>query len=162
MKIREISYREVHLLEDFLYESIFQNNKGELLPRDIIYNPELTIYIDEFNTNIDPCLVAEVNRKIVGMIWARIFPSSIKGYGYVDNKTPELVISVHKEYRNRGIGTQLIKEFLIMLKSREFNQVSLSVSKTNYAWKIYKKLGFKIIKNNKEDFVMIYDLNQIN
>lgn len=37
--IREIKPSEIHLLEDFLYEAIFQKDESNLLPRDVIINP---------------------------------------------------------------------------------------------------------------------------
>ena len=45
----------------------------------------------------------------------------------IDDTTPSLSISLLKEYRNLGIGTELMKQILLTLKEREYKQVSLSV-----------------------------------
>ena len=56
----------------------------------------------------------------------------------IDDTTPSLSISLLKEYRNLGIGTELMKQILLTLKEREYKQVSLSVQKINYAVSMYK------------------------
>ncbi|MGQ9507095.1 MAG: GNAT family N-acetyltransferase [Candidatus Bathycorpusculaceae bacterium] len=52
---------------------------------------------------------------------------------------------VLKEYRNMGIGTALIKNTLVYLKSLGFNKVGLLVNYWNEnARKLFEKLGFKL------------------
>lgn len=98
--------------------------------------------------------MADFDGKVVGAVWTRI----INDYGHVDDTTPSLSISLLKEYRNLGIGTELMKQILLTLKEREYKQVSLSVQKINYAVNMYKKVGFEIVRENKEDYVMICKL----
>ena len=76
----------------------------------------------------------------------------------IDDTTPSLSISLLKEYRNLGIGTELMKQILLTLKEKKYKQVSLSVQKINYAVNMYKKVGFEIVRENKEDYVMICKL----
>ena len=76
----------------------------------------------------------------------------------IDDTTPSLSISLLKEYRNLGIGTELMKQILLTLKEREYKQVSLSVQKINYAVSMYKKVGFEVVRENKDDYVMICKL----
>ena len=76
----------------------------------------------------------------------------------IDDTTPSLSISLLKEYRNLGIGTELMKQILLTLKEKKYKQVSLSVQKINYAVNMYKKVGFEIFRENKEDYVMICKL----
>ena len=45
--IREIDSSELYLLEDFLYEAIFQPDESKLLPREVIKQPDISVYIDE-------------------------------------------------------------------------------------------------------------------
>ena len=51
-----------------------------------------------------------------------------------------------------------MKEILALLKSHGYRRVSLSVQKANYAAKMYLKIGFEIIRQNEEEFVMICHL----
>lgn len=80
--IREMHSHEYPLLDDFLYEAIFQRDETNLLPKSIIEKPELNIYIENFGSKKDDyCLCAEVDKKIVGAIWVR----NINGYGSIDD-----------------------------------------------------------------------------
>ena len=76
----------------------------------------------------------------------------------IDDTTPSLSISLLKEYRNLGIGTELMKQILLTLKEREYKQVSLSVQKINYAVSMYNKVGFEVVRENEEDYVMFCKL----
>ena len=76
----------------------------------------------------------------------------------IDDTTPSLSISLLKEYRNLGIGTELMKQILLTLKDRKYKQVSLSVQKINYAVSMYKKVGFEVVRENEDDYVMICKL----
>ncbi len=155
-RIRELNETETNVLEDFLYEAIFIPEGVEKPSRDIINEPELQIYIKDFGTKRgDYCLVAEVENKIVGAAWSRI----INDYGHIDNETPSLSISLYNEYRGLGIGTELMKQLLDLLKTKGFKQSSLSVQKANYAFKMYRKLGFEIVRENDEEYVMAIKLD---
>ena len=80
-------------------------------------------------------------------------------YGHIDDKTPSFAISLYKEYRGKGIGTALMKEMLTTLKEHGYEQASLSVQKANFAAKMYQKLGFQIIEENEEEFLMLKKLS---
>ena len=151
-KIREILEHEYPLLNDFLYEAIFIPEGVEPPPKAIITSPELQVYVDRFgDSKDDRGLVAEVGGKIVGAVWVRI----MNDYGHIDDETPSLAISLYKEYRGFGIGTALMKEILALLKEHRYKQVSLSVQKANYAAKLYLKVGFKIVRENEEEYIMV-------
>lgn len=161
MRIRLMKDEEIYLLKDFLYEAIFQLDENNLLPRDVIKQPELSIFIDNFGREDDYCLVAEYDGKIVGAVWARILSGEVKGFGNVDNETPEFAISLYKEYRNKGIGTKLMKSMLQLLKEKGYKQTSLAVQKDNYAVKMYQKVGFRVVKELEEEYLMICDLKNV-
>jgi len=157
--IREMKLDEVGILKDMLYEAIFQPDEMNLLPREVIEQPELSVFINNWGQPDDLCLVAEVNHKIVGAAWTRILSGEVKGFGNIDDKTPEFAISLHKECRNKGIGTALMKQMLQKLKSRGYRQTSLAVQKENYAVRMYKKVGFEIIQELEEEYLMVNNLN---
>lgn len=59
IKIRKMDPSEYELLSDFLYEAIFQRDEKNLLPREIIQEPALRIYIENFGEKKhDHCLCA--------------------------------------------------------------------------------------------------------
>ena len=153
--IRKIKSDEICLLNDFIYEAIFQIDENNLLPHDIIYEPSIWIYINDFgNKPDDLCLVAECDGKICGAVWTRI----INAFGHVDNDTPEFAISLYKEYRGYGIGTAMMREMLELLKEKRYKQTSLAVQKDNYAVRMYEKVGFEIIAELEEEYLMICKL----
>ena len=150
--IRKLMTEERDLLRDFLYEAIFIPEGVEAPPRDIVERPELRIYYDDFSTGpADYCLVAEADGRVVGAVWTRI----MHDYGYVDDETPSLAISLLPEYRGQGIGTRLMREMLSLLKEQGFRQASLAVQKANYAVRMYKHVGFETIDENEEEFIMV-------
>lgn len=157
--IRPLKQSEIYILSDFLYEAIFQKDTINPLPKEIINRPELNIFIKDFGKLDDYCLVAEADNKIIGAVWSRVLFGEIKGYGNIDSTTPELAISIYKQYRNKGIGTELMKGILKLLKEKGYNRVSLSVQKDNYAVKMYKAVGFKIFKETEEEYIMVCSLN---
>lgn len=157
--IRPLKQSEIYILSDFLYEAIFQKDNAIPLPKEIINKPELNIFIKDFGKPDDYCLVAEVDNKIIGAVWSRVLSGEIKGYGNIDSTTPELAISIYKQYRNKGIGTDLMKGILKLLKEKGYKRVSLSVQKDNYAVKIYKAVGFKTFKETEEEYIMVCSLN---
>lgn len=155
-KIRQMYPNEYPYLKKFLYEAIFQKDTETLLPKEIIDEPDLNIYIENFGKEHDHCLCTEANGRIIGAVWTRI----ISGYGNIDDVTPEFAISLYKKYRGKGIGTKMMQEMLSLLKSKGYKKASLSVQKENYAFKMYQNLGFKIIGETEEEFIMMYDLTK--
>ena len=150
-RIREIRENEYCILSEFLYEAIFIPEGTEKPPKSIIEQPELQVYIADFGKSDDWCLVAEVKEKIVGAVWVRI----MNDYGHIDNETPSFAISLYEEYRNMGIGTALMRDMLEFLKDKGYKRTSLSVQKVNYAVRMYQKVGFEVIDENEEEYIMV-------
>ncbi len=117
--IREINENEYVVLEDFLYEAIFVPEGVSAPPKEIIYQPELQVYLNDFGKRKgDAGLVAEADGKIIGAVWVRI----MNDYGHIDDETPSFAISLYKEYRNNGIGTALMTKMLDILNQAEYRQ----------------------------------------
>ena len=153
--IRELKKDEIHLLNDFLYEAIFLPEGTEAPLKSIIKSPDLQVYISEFgNRKDDRCLVAEINGKVIGAVWVRI----MNDYGHIDDNTPSFAISLYKEFRGLGIGTEMMRKMLLSLKENGYEQTSLAVQKANYAVKMYQNVGFEIVDENEEEYIMICKL----
>lgn len=152
--IRPLTPSELPLLADFLYYAIFVPEGVEAPPREIIDLPELQVYIRDFGTQPDDyCLVAETDGSVVGAVWVRDMPD----YGHVADGVPSFAISVRPEHRGSGIGTSLMKAMLELLRRQGYEKASLSVQKTNYAARMYTKLGFRTIGENDEEYIMVYE-----
>lgn len=157
-EIRLIRPEEYPLLKEFLYDAIYLPEGAAAPPREIINQPELAAYITDFGQPDDLCMVAEAYGNILGAAWTRILAGKVKGYGNVDDHTPEFAISVKKEFRQQGIGSELMQEMIVLLKNRGYEKVSLSVNKDNYAYRMYQKLGFHVLREQDEDYLMVLSL----
>lgn len=149
--IRPLYKEEYPLLREFLYQAIFQKDASTLIPRSVLDDPQVNVYVDGFGEKRDDyCLCAEVDTKVVGAVWVRV----IDGFGHIDDATPEFAISLFKEYRGYGIGTSLMKEMLHYLDERGYQRSSLAVQKENYALRLYLSVGFEIIDENEEEYIL--------
>ena len=155
--IRKIRPEEHNLLREFLYQAIYLPEGMEPPPRSIIDLPELQVYVTDFGTQPgDHCLVAEVERKVIGTAWCRI----MEDYGHIDNDTPSLAISLLPEYRGQGTGTQLLNALLLLLRENGYQRASLSVQKENPALCLYQRAGFRIAAEKGTEYLMLWDAAQ--
>lgn len=130
--IRKMLPEEYPLLSDFLYEAIFQRDETNLLPRSVIDDPALRVYIEDFGSKDDDiCFCAVNDDKPVGAAWVR----NISGYGNIGAQTPELAISMYKEFRGKGIGTAMLEALLEYMKCAGYEKLSLS--------ELWEKAGLK-------------------
>ena len=153
--IRAIRQTEYPLLQDLLYEAIFVP-EGTVPPdRSILLLPELQVYIADFGQHKDDlCFIAEVADQVAGAVWVRDMPD----YGHVADGIPSFAISLYPQYRGRGIGTALMRHMLAALKQRGYQKASLSVQKANAAVRMYLRLGFEILEDHGEEYLMLYHL----
>ena len=153
IEIRKWRDGEQAFLEDFLYEAIFIPEGVEAPPRNIIELPELQVYITDFGKEPDDiCFLAEVDGKVAGAVWVRV----MEDYGHLEEGVPSFAISLYKEYRGQGIGTALMKRMLQELAQRGYEKASLAVQKANYAVRMYQKVGFEIVGENEEEYLMMW------
>jgi len=146
---------EHHLLETFIYEAIFVPPGEQAPPREIIFEPDVFVYIKDFGTlPHDCCVVAEIDGQVVGTAWARV----IGAYGYIDDETPELAIAVLPQHRGQGIGTKLLEALFEQLRQRGCRQTSLAVQQANPAAKLYLRAGYRIVAEKEEEYLMIKNL----
>ena len=152
--VREIKKADYPLLEDFLYHAVFQPPGGPPIPRGVIFQPEVFVYIKDFGGKDDCGVVAELEGQIIGIAWTRIIP----GFGHIDKHTPELAVSVLPQHRGEGAGSLLMTQLFELLRRRRYRQTSLAVQQQNAAARFYTRLGYKIIRENDEEFIMIKNL----
>ena len=51
-----------------------------------------------------------------------------------------------------------MKRMLLELKNQGYEQTSLSVQKENYAVRMYNKVGFNIVDEDDEEYIMVCKL----
>ena len=102
----------------------------------------LTRYIDNWGRPGDLALVATETGHRVGAAWFRVFRTNEPGYGFVDEATPELTISVVPSRRKHGVGQELLDALLAKAREEGHSAVSLSVEHDSPAVKFYERNGF--------------------
>lgn len=153
--IRSMEKEDFPYLDLFLYYAIFVPEDAQPPAREITLRPELQVYVADFGLfPSDIGMVAEVDGLLIGAAWARIMDD----YGHLDDNTPSIAISLLPEHRGQGIGSQLLAGLLGALKEAGYPQVSLAVQKENYAFRMYQKLGFRVVKETEEEFLMLREL----
>lgn len=156
MRLRELKKEKAYVLKDLTYEAIYIPEGADPPERSIVDLPELRVYYEDFGSGeADHCIVCEDNGRIVGAVWTRIMDD----YGHLEDGVPSFAIAMYKEYRGKGIGTELMLSMLDLLKDKGYEKASLSVQKENYAVRMYEKTGFRIIGENEEEYLMLWENN---
>ena len=142
MLIRWLSSSDQAFLWDALYYAIHVP-AGEAVPsREIVNRLELSCYVSGWMQRPgDLGVVAEDHNVPIGAAWLRCWTCQHHGYGFVGEKTPELSMSVVPGYRGRGVGTKMLRRLLSAAED-SFTAVSLSVSESNPAKRLYEREGF--------------------
>ena len=133
---------EFPLLSGFLYEAIFIPEGAAPPPRTVLLSPPL---------RDDRALVAEAAGRVVGAVWVRCGA----GFGRVAEEVPELAVALDPACRGRGVGTRLLRAMLRLLADEGYPAVSLSVQKANPAVRLYRRLGFRVVREHPEEYVMV-------
>jgi ribosomal protein S18 acetylase RimI-like enzyme len=152
--IRPISPDDELFLWEMLYQAIYIPEGSLALPREIINSQELARYVLYWGQPDDFGLLAvdTATRQPVGAVWLRLFTRDNKGYGFIDDETPELSIAMLPGYRGKGIGTELLSA-LFATAQTQYKAICLSVSIDNPAARLYQRLGFEVV--GKEDTSLI-------
>ena len=124
----------------------------------VVEAPELARYVDGFGLRAgDAGVLASDDGPPVGAAWLRRWTADEHGYGFVDEATPELSVSVVPGHRGRGVGTAMLSH-LLRREHVQADAVSLSVSTTNPARRLYERLGFVVHAEHEGDVVMVLRL----
>ncbi len=105
--MQDVSFRQATaadqtFLREMLYESLYVPAGREPFSRAILEHPDVAKYVEGWGRKGDLALIAEHNEAGVGATWVRRLKGTARGYGYVDDETPELSASLLPAYRGRG------------------------------------------------------------
>ncbi|MFL5953100.1 MAG: GNAT family N-acetyltransferase [Gaiellaceae bacterium] len=115
----------------------------------------LTRYVDNWGRPGDVAVVAHETGNRVGAAWMRLFRAGEPGYGFVDEQTPELSISVVPSRRRHGLGQELLDALLEKARAEGHQQVSLSVERDSPAVSFYERNGFAPHGESEGGLVMV-------
>jgi len=102
-----------------------------------------------------------INHEKIGAAWYRYRTSENHSFGFVEESIPELGIAVIPEFRDKGAGDKLLKALIDEAKKQNVKALSLSVAKKNPAVNLYKKNAFEILKEKKDDYLMVLKLQKL-
>ncbi|HEU5140546.1 MAG TPA: GNAT family N-acetyltransferase [Bacillales bacterium] len=159
--IRPYEKEDIPFLWEMLYQSIHIPEGKETPGREILKNPDIEKYLKDWGKKTDHALVAaDQEGDPIGAIWIRTFNKESAGYGFIDEKTPELGMAILPLYRGKGLGRQLL--YKMFAASREFGFAALSLSvdpRNSHALRLYEKSGFvKIEEDEGGSWTMKKDL----
>lgn len=120
--------------------------------------PQLAHYVADWPRGGDLGFVAEDGAMDVGAAWWRLFTEQDRGYGFVDEETPELAIGVVHGARGRGVGTLLLRALIDEAQRSALPALSLSVEVDNPAASLYERLGFETVGGDGGALTMVFSL----
>lgn len=157
--IKDAGTKDWGFLSDMMYEAIYIPEDKP--PKDELLNePHLRRYNEGWGRKGDRALIAFLeNGTPVGAAWYRLFSEDDKGYGFIDEQTPEIGIAVVDKARGKGIGPLLMEELGKVAQCDGYQALSLSVDpKNTSAVRLYEKMGFKKVEEDSGAMTMIYSL----
>lgn len=159
-KIRSLTSADQPFLWEMLYLSLFVPEGNAPFERSVLKQPDISKYVRDWGRACDSGFVAVgENNQPLGAIWLRLLAGEEKGYGYVDDFTPELGMAVFPEHRGRGIGTTLLTR-LLETAAASYEQVSLSVARRNPALRLYQRFGFEVVAEDGNSLTMQRCVNE--
>jgi GNAT superfamily N-acetyltransferase len=132
--IRPAGPQDIRFLRDMLRHAYFWRMGREL--EDPVFR-----YVRNWGRPGDFGLVALDGGNPVGAAWYRLFRESAPGFGFVDERTPELTVAVVPARRGQGFGHELLDGLLARARGARFEAVSLSAPKEATA--LYERYGFR-------------------
>ncbi|MEP7340884.1 MAG: GNAT family N-acetyltransferase [Acidobacteriota bacterium] len=157
--IRRLTKADEPFLWEMLYQALFVPPGQQPFPRDIVRNTEISRYVDGWGRDDDFGVVAfhPQTLELIGAAWVRLLTGEDRGYGWINDQTPELTIAVLPEYRGNGLGQRLLAQLLELVRA-SYDSVSLSVSIENPARRLYERAGFQTVARDKHSLTMKKDL----
>ena len=145
--IRRGGAQDLRFLRDMLHHAYYWRARvpGSLVSR----------YVRAWGRPGDTAVIALAGGFPVGAAWYRVFSADEPGYGFVDERTPELAIAVVPSQRGRGVGEQLLLALIERARQAGYTSLSLSVEPGNPARKLYERHGFEVVDEGAEAWTMV-------
>jgi ribosomal protein S18 acetylase RimI-like enzyme len=137
--IRTAGPQDVPFLRDMLRHAYYSrvdsvSDSGE---------PPVQRYVERWCRPGDTALIAIHDFQRVGAAWYRLFTDDNRGYGFVDEQTPELSIAIVPSKRGTGLGSELLDALLDRARADGYDAITLSVEKDSPAIGLYERHGFE-------------------
>ncbi len=155
--VRRGGAQDVRFLRDMLHHAYYWKERA---PEDSGPGP-VALYVKAWGRRGDAMMIAIEGGFPVGAAWYRLFARDRRGYGFVDERTPELAIAVVPSARGKGVGSALLDALLARARAEGFETVSLSVDRKNAgAIGLYERHGFRKVGEEDDSLTMLADLQR--
>lgn len=148
---RPATPEDTELLWQMLYYASHSDEEGVSDANALKPRPELARYVAGWGRDTDLGVVVfeATTGRAVGAAWFRLLTGDERGYGWVDDSTPELAIATDPEHRGSGAGTLLLEHVLEVALER-FETVCLSCRMQNPARRLYEHMGFVLVPGSEK------------
>ena len=146
LNIRQATESDCKKANEFLTKLIRDEKKYDenINEKCVVYS----LYENLVKNSQNCILVAEVENKIIGYLFGYIKDN---GDAYINKVARLEAMFIEEDYRQRGIGNDLIAAFKKWAIKQKVSYIELSVcNNNNQAISIYKKNGFKDTKTIME------------
>jgi GNAT superfamily N-acetyltransferase len=110
-------------------------------------------YVQNWGRPGDAGVVALEGPHAYGAAWFRLFTATEPGFGFVDERTPELTIAVVPSRRGKGAGAELLQALLDRACSGGYAAISLSTEKGQSGF--YERFGFEQVAESPPAVTML-------
>ena len=110
-------------------------------------------YVQNWGRPGDAGVVAMEGPHAYGAAWYRLFTANEPGFGFVDERTPELTIAVVPSRRGKGAGRELLEALLEQARENGHPAVSLSTGPEQRVY--YEHFGFEPVRETRHAVTMV-------
>jgi ribosomal protein S18 acetylase RimI-like enzyme len=136
--VRKGGAQDIRFLRDMLHHAYYWKERAPGSGPGPV-----ALYVKAWGRPGDTAMIGLVDGFPVGAAWYRLFRANRPGYGFVDERTPELAIAVVPNARGKGVGGALLDALLEQARAAGHQAISLSVDKRNEgAIRLYEQYGF--------------------
>jgi ribosomal protein S18 acetylase RimI-like enzyme len=152
--VRRGGAQDVRFLRDMLHHAYYWKERAP----DAGPGP-VALYVKAWGRAGDTAVIALDRGFPVGAAWYRLFDRERPGFGFVDERTPELAIAVVPNARGRGVGSALLNALLERARADGYATLSLSVDRANAgAIELYERYGFQRVSEDDDSVTMLAQL----
>jgi GNAT superfamily N-acetyltransferase len=113
-------------------------------------------YVQNWGRRGDAGVIALEGAHPAGAAWYRLFDERAPGFGFVDERTPELTIAVVPNRRGHGTGKELLTALLDRARADGYEQISLSAAREQVPY--YEQFGFATVGQDDHAVTMLAQL----
>ena len=153
--VRRGGARDVRFLRDMLHHAYYWKERTP----DTGPGP-VALYVKAWGRPGDTAVIAIDDGFRVGAAWYRLFARERPGFGFVDERTPELAIAVVPSARGKGVGSALLDTLLDRAREAGHATISLGVDRANEgAIELYERHGFEPVAASDDTVTMLAHLD---